>query len=178
LVSAIAAILLIRRILEPTSLVVALVPSLLRSSGTENVFDYLSRLDTLDCFFFGSFVSVRDGGSENIFDYASWEALYEELDGLWVREVISRDLGEMFEIICVLIDFGPLQPEGLQFCPGTLLVLRVLILHRKLCEELLPNSRNIIDWLESVNPFAHSPCPFSDKRSLDKREGEGDSLDV
>jgi len=112
LVPAITVILLVRRILEPTSLVTALISSLLGSSGTEDILDHLSRLDTLDRFLFGSFIGIRDRRSENVFNHAPRETFYEEFDGFWVREVISRDSGEPFEVIRVLVDFRPLQSEG------------------------------------------------------------------
>jgi len=108
LIPAIATILLVRRVLEPTSLIVALVPSLLESSRAEDIFDHLSRFDALDRFPLGGFIGVRDRGSENVFDHTPWEAFYEEFDGFGVPEVVTCDSGEAFEIIRVLVDFGPL----------------------------------------------------------------------
>src|SRR5712671_7074125 len=92
--------------------------------------------------------------------------------------MIPGDSGKVFEVIGVLVDLGPFQAEGFQLCPSSLLSLRVLVLSRKFREELLPNSRDVVDWLERVDPFPHGSCPFSDEWSLDKREGEGDSLDI
>ena len=92
--------------------------------------------------------------------------------------MISGDSSETFEVVCVLVDFGPLQTEGFQLCPSALLALRVLILVCELGEELFPDCWDIVDLLEGVNPFSHGSCPLGDEWSLDKREGEGNPLDV
>ena len=178
LVPAITAVLLVGA-LEPTSLVVALSSLLLlRPSRAENVLHYLSRFYTLNGLLFGGFVGIGDGGSKDVFNHAPREAFYEELDGLWISKVVSCNSSKAFEVIRVLVDFGPLQAEGFQLCSGTLLTLRILVLGCKFCEELLPNGGDVIDWLEGVNPFSHSSGPFGNEWSLDKREGEGYSLDV
>jgi len=111
LVSAIATILLIRRVLEPTSLVIALISSwllLLPSPRSEDVLDNLSRLDTLNSLFFCGFVSIGDGGPKDVFYNAPWEAFYEELDGFGIGKMIPGDSRKAFEVIRVLIDLGPL----------------------------------------------------------------------
>src|SRR5712672_4519335 len=59
-----------------------------------------------------------------------------------------------------------------------LLALHVLILGCEFCEELFPDGVDIVDLLEGVNPFPHGSRPLSDEWSLDKREGEGNPLDV
>jgi len=178
LVSAIIAVLLVRRVLKPASLVATLVSSWLTPTGTKDVFHNLSRFDALNRLFFGGFVSIRDRRSQDIFDHAPRETFYEEFDGLGVSEVITRNSGEAFEVIGVLIDFGPFQAKGFQLSSGALLALGVLVLGGKLREELVPDGWDVVDGLESVNPFSHRPSPFSNEWSLNKREGEGDSLDI
>jgi len=56
----------------------------------------------------GGFVRVWDGRSEDVFDYTPWETFYEELDGLWIPEIVACDSSETFEVVGVLINFGPL----------------------------------------------------------------------
>ena len=159
-------------------LIITLVSLWLASTGTEDVFHNLSRFDALNSFLLGGFVGIWNGRPEDVLDHTSRKAFDEELDGLRVRKMIARNSSEAFEVIRVLVDFRPLQPEGLQLCSGTLLTLGVLVLGRKFREELLPDSWDIVDWLESVNPFSHGSGPFSNEWSLDEREGESDSLDV
>jgi len=107
LVPPVVAVLLVRRILEPSSLVVTLVSSRLRSSRAKDILDYLARLDALDGFLFGGFVRVWDRGSEDVFDHAPRETFYEELDGLRVPEMIACNSGKAFEVVGILVDFGP-----------------------------------------------------------------------
>jgi len=164
--------------LEPSPLVVALVSSRLRPSGAEDIFDHLARLDALDGFLLSGFIRVWDRRPEDVFNHASREAFYEELDGLWVPEMVACDSSEAFEVVGVLVDLGPLQTEGFQLRSGTLLSLGVLVLGRKFREELFPYSGDVVNRLERINPFPHSSCPFGDEGSLDEGEGERDSLDV
>src|SRR5712675_581569 len=77
LISAIASVLLVRRILEPTSLVVTLISSRLTPSWTKDILHDLSRLNALYCLFLSGFVSVGNRGSEDVFDHASRKAFYE-----------------------------------------------------------------------------------------------------
>jgi len=178
LVPTIVAVLLVRGILEPSSLVVTLVSSRLRSSGAEDIFDHLARLDTLDGFLLGSFVRVWDRWPEDVFDHTPREAFYEELDGLRVPEMIPCDSSEALEVVGVLVNFGPLQAEGFQFRSSALLSLGVLVLGRKLREELFPYSGDVVNWLERIYPLSHGSRPFGDKGTLNEGEGKRDSLNV
>ena len=68
--------------------------------------------------------------------------------------------------------------ESFQFRPGALLSLGVLVLGREFCEELFPNSGDVVNWLERIDPLSHSSRPFGNEGALDEGEGERDSLDV
>jgi len=150
----------------------------LRSSGAEDIFDHLARFDTLDGFLLGGFVRVRDRGPEDVFNYAPRETFYEELDGLRIPEMVACDSSEAFEVVGVLVNFGPLQAESFQFRSSALLSLGVLVLGRKFREELFPYSGDVVNWLERVDPLPHGSCPFSYEGALDEGEGERDSLDI
>src|SRR5712672_2358918 len=126
----------------------------------EDVFHHLSRFDTLDRFLFSGFIGVGDGGSEDIFDYAPREAFYEEFDGFGICKMITGDSCKAFEVVGVLVDFGPLQAKGFQLCPSALLALSILVLYRKLCEELFPNGWDIVYRLKGIDPLSHRPSPF------------------
>jgi len=178
LVPAISTILLIRQVLEPTSLVVALVSLLWIPMRTEDIFYHLSRFDALNRFLFGSFIGVRDRGSEDIFDYAPRKAFYEEFDGFRVCKVVTCNSGEAFEVVCVLVDFRPFQAEGFQLCSSVLLTLGVLVLGCEFREELFPDGWDVVDWLESVDLLSHGSGPLCYERSLNKREGKGDLLNI
>jgi len=128
----------------------------------------LSGFNALDGLLFGGFIGVGNGGPKNIFDHTSRETLYEEFDGFWVREMISRDSSEAFEVVGVLIDFRPFQTKGFQLSSGALLTLGVLILCGEFCEKLFPDRWDVVDRLESIDPFSHGPRPLSDEWSLDK----------
>jgi len=106
--------------------------------------------------------------SKDVLDYTPRKAFDEELDCLRIPKVITGARVEAFEVVGVLVDFGPFQAEGFQFCSGTLLSLRVLVLGLQLRKELVPNCGDIVDWLEGVDPLSHGSCPFGDKRSLDE----------
>src|SRR5712672_397133 len=99
------------------------------------------RLNALNRFLFSGFVSVRNGRPKDVLDHTSQKTFDEKLDCLRIPEMITGDSGETFEVVGILIDLGPFQAEGFQFCSGTLLTLRVLILGCKLHKELVPNSR-------------------------------------
>ena len=93
-------------------MIVTLVPSWLRPPRTKDVFDHLARFDALDCLLLGRFVSVRNRWPKNIFDHAPRKAFYEEFNGFWIPKVITSNSGEAFEVVSVLVDFGPLQAKG------------------------------------------------------------------
>jgi len=108
LVSAVAPVLLVR-VLEPTSLVIALFSSLLLGSPrSKDILYHLARFNALDSLLFGGLVSVRDRRSKNVFNYTPWKTFYEKLDGLRIAKVITGDSGEAFEVVRVLADLGPL----------------------------------------------------------------------
>ena len=128
LVASIVAVLLVLiRSLEPASLVPPGIPP-----RAKNVLYHLARLNALDRLLLCGFIGVGDGWSQDVFDHTSRESFNEEFDGFWIGKVVTHHSRKSFEVVGVLVDFWPLQFEGLQLCSGSLLALGVLVLVRKL----------------------------------------------